>query len=382
MELGDQAMTALMLDEPTLRAILISRIACAGETGATRAAVERDTSAIVSHIHTNGEWHARVAELVGGLQTQGVILSKTAKLRLSEEGHAAARSFLAVKSSKFPDWPEVRDMRLIARALGLQGESAKRQRALGNVERLRARILERVFALRLRGSATPARVRSALAVVALHRAFGNKLKNRLGAGKGLSGDAGRLLASQLLRRPREFDSDRRLLADLAAEQLGAPATDIAALRQAILRRFVTRRAPASERQPQQSENLRAELPAASGNTPRSVRSRRPERVEAHDARPDMMNFVAEVTRATTAGAQGWPGDRKAYISCVWKSIRDAQPNWQLSEIEFKCMLTEAHRSGRLVLANADLKSKTDQLKLRASAVSYKNTEWHYIRVQE
>jgi hypothetical protein len=382
MEPGDQAMTALMLDEPTLRAILISRIACAGDTGATRAAVERDTSTIVSHIHTNGEWHARVRELIGGLQAQGVILSKTAKLKLSEEGHAAARSFLAVKSTKFPDWPEVRDMRLIARALGLQGESAKRQRALGNVERLRARILERVFALRLRGSATPARVRSALAVVALDRAFGNKLKNRLGAGKGLSGDAGRLLAAQLLRRPREFDSDRRLLADLAAEQLGAPATDIAVLRQAILRRFVTRRAPASARQPQKNADAPARTPMTGGDTPQSVRAQRPERKQSQDARPDMMNFVAEVTRAATAGAQGWPGDRKAYISLVWKSIRESQPNWMLSEIEFKCMLTEAHRSGRLVLANADLKSNTDQSELRASAVSYKNTEWHYIRVQD
>jgi hypothetical protein len=379
MEPGDQAMTSLMLDEPTLRAILISRIACAGDTGATRAAVERDTSTIVSHIHTNGEWHARVTELIGGLQAQGVILNKTAKLKLSEEGHAAARSFLAVKSTKFPDWPEVRDMRLIARALGLQGESAKRQRALGNVERLRARILERVFALRLRGSATPARVRSALAVVALDRAFGNKLKNRLGAGKGLSGDAGRLLAAQLLRRPREFDSDRRLLADLAAEQLGAPATDIAVLRQAILRRFVTRRAPT---QPPNHADVPAQTSAAGGDTPQPVRPKRAEREQAQDARPDMMKFVAEVTRAAIDGAQGWPGDRKAYISLVWKSIRESQPNWMLSEIEFKCMLTEAHRSGRLVLANADLKSKTDQPELRASTVSYKNTEWHYIRVQD
>lgn len=375
-------MTALMLDEPTLRAIALSRIACAGGVGVTRAAVERDLFAIASHVESKGEWREHARTLIDGLQANGVVLDATVKLRLSEDGHAAVGSFLAVTGAKFPDWPEVRDMRLIARALGLQGESAKRQRALANVERLRARILERVFALRLRGTPTPARVRSALAVVALDRAFGNKLKNRLGAGKGLTGDAGRLLAAQLLVRPREFDSDRRLLADLAAEQLGAPATDIATLRHAILRRFVTRRVPTSPKQPQNNANARPQAQQVTGNSAPPAHTTQRECEDAQDTRPDMMNFVAEVTRAATAGAQGWPGDRKAYISSVWRSIRDAQPNWRLSEIEFKCMLTEAHRSGRLVLANADLKNKSDLPELRASAVSYKNTEWHYIRVQD
>ena len=382
MELGDQAMTAFMLDEPTLRAIAVARIACGSDTGVTRAALERDLFAIVSHVQSKGEWRAYAEDLIGGLQAGGIVSSATAKLRLGDDGQAAARSFLGIKNAKFPDWPEVRDMRLIARALGLQNESATRQRALGNVERLRARILERVFALRLRGTPTPARVRSALAVVALRRAFGNKLKNRLGAGKGLAGDAGRLLAAQLLTRPRDFDSDRRLLADLAAEQVGAPATDLAALRNAILRRFVTRRvASASHNQPARAP-VRPSTPRASNNASLRTQAMQPEGANGQEVRPDMRRFVAEVTRAATAGAEGWPGDRKAYISLVWRSIRDSHPNWMLSEIEFKCMLTEAHRSGRLVLANADLKSKTDQPELHASAVSYKNTEWHFIRVQE
>ncbi len=56
-------------------------------------------------------------------------------------------------------------------------------------------------------------------------------------------------------------------------------------------------------------------------------------------------------------AEGWPGNRKAFISHVWNAIRDSEPQWGISEIEFKCMLAEAHRAGRIVLANADLKDK-------------------------
>jgi hypothetical protein len=46
------------------------------------------------------------------------------------------------------------------------------------------------------------------------------------------------------------------------------------------------------------------------------------------------------------------------------------------------MLTEAHRCGLLVLANADLKDKRDLKDLQASAVTYKNTVWHFIRVED
>jgi hypothetical protein len=56
--------------------------------------------------------------------------------------------------------------------------------------------------------------------------------------------------------------------------------------------------------------------------------------------------------------------------------------WALTEIEFKCMLTEAHRTGLIVLANADLKDKCALKELQDSAVIYKNTVWHYVRAAD
>ena len=73
----------------------------------------------------------------------------------------------------------------------------------------------------------------------------------------------------------------------------------------------------------------------------------------------MAEFCSAVIDAARPVAEGWPGNRKAFISLVWKAIRNARPDWGLSEIAFKGMLAEAHRSGRVELATADLKDGRD-----------------------
>jgi hypothetical protein len=46
------------------------------------------------------------------------------------------------------------------------------------------------------------------------------------------------------------------------------------------------------------------------------------------------------------------------------------------------MLAEAHRSGQLVLATADLKDKSALKELEDSKILYKNTVWHFVRVED
>ena len=91
-------------------------------------------------------------------------------------------------------------------------------------------------------------------------------------------------------------------------------------------------------------------------------------------------FATEVRRLAAGEAQGWSGDRKAYISRVWRTVREQRPEWGLSEIEFKCMLAEAHRSGQIALANADLKDGSNIKDVQESAVIYRNAVFHFIRV--
>ena len=76
------------------------------------------------------------------------------------------------------------------------------------------------------------------------------------------------------------------------------------------------------------------------------------------------------------------GSRKAFISQVWQAIRTSHPDWGLSEIEFKDMLAGAHRAGQVVLASADLKDKQNLKDFEESAISYKNTVWYFVRVDD
>ena len=93
--------------------------------------------------------------------------------------------------------------------------------------------------------------------------------------------------------------------------------------------------------------------------PRLVETAAPVSAPAQPARPDLAGFAQEVRRHAEVRAQGWSGNRKAYISHVWHLLREKRPEWGLSEIEFKCMLIEAHRAGALALANADLKDSSN-----------------------
>ena len=65
-----------------------------------------------------------------------------------------------------------------------------------------------------------------------------------------------------------------------------------------------------------------------------------------------------------------------------KQFAKRTPLGASTEIEFKCMLAEEHRLGRLVLATADLKDKRNLLALEASVIAYKNTVWHFLRVED
>jgi hypothetical protein len=46
------------------------------------------------------------------------------------------------------------------------------------------------------------------------------------------------------------------------------------------------------------------------------------------------------------------------------------------------MLLEAHHSGHVLLSYADLKDKNNIEDVKNSAIAYKSTVWHFIRVEE
>jgi hypothetical protein len=359
---------AAALDADRLRALVLVRIATATR-GSSRTALAADLAPLGSHRVAHAQWRPLLERESEALVAAGLVAAKGAHLEATEAGMARAAIFLGLKGPLAHCWDEAHEVLLVAKALGLEREPAKRLKPLATPDGLRAAIVQAAFGLKIRGAPSPSRLRAALAAIALERAFGNQIKAGLSGKLGLSAKAGRLLAGQLAKKRRDFGTDARLIAALAAEHVGSNRTDAAALRLALLRRYLDG----------------PDVPAARQRPAAKAPVVRPRLVETMPApvaagRPDLAGFAEEVRRQSAARAEGWPGNRKAYISHVWHLVRDQRPEWGLSEIEFKCMLIEAHRAGSLVLAHADLKDNGNIAYVQQSAVVYKNAVFHFIRV--
>jgi hypothetical protein len=362
------------------RNLVLVRIACALR-GATKAEVAADLFPIAGHLPP-AQWRGEVEREMAGRIAAGLVTGTPARAQASETGKAEAAKFLGLKGDLPHVWSTLRDQRLVAAALGLKGLPPNRLKALATLEGLRAAIVESAFDLKIKGVPTPARIREALAATALKRAFGDKGSTGLAGKLGLSAKASRLLASQLVKNPRDFGTDTRLIAALAAEQVGSDAADVAGVRTALLRKFFGAAATPSKRAGKRALGKGAP-PAkieAAQSAPAAASEPAPSVASTAGGRPDLPGFASEVRRHAASQAQGWSGDRKAYISHVWRNVREKRPDWGLSEIEFKCMLAEAHRAGQLALANADLKDKDNIKDVQESAVSFRNTVFHFIRV--
>jgi len=420
-----------------LRDLALARIASAARP-IDKGEIAADLSFLAGAQMPASRWREAVAGAIKALSAAGQVAPKPGGYAPTAVGAAAAARLLGVSAGVTLTWEKACSMWLIAKALGERRPTPRRLAALVTLEGLRAAILVQAYGLHIKGAVTPARLRQALAAVALRKAFGGEAAAAVAGRSGLPARASRLLAAQLLDKPRDPGTDRRLVSALAEQACGARGGDLAALRTGVLQRFFA--APAEVRETAANAEARRRA-SGGGQTPRHQRGAEaspvdarglsrsgvpsspgpsshlvgapPARREAGSShvygefnrsvsnvasveapggtlgivpspaanRPlDLPGFATEVRRLAAGEAQGWSGDRKAYISRVWRTVREKRPEWGLSEIEFKCMLAEAHRSGQLNLANADLKDESNIKDVQDSAVSYRNAVFHFIRV--
>lgn len=370
------ALRAPNIDDATCDGPLDAAVLCrvAAEGGATRNELTKDIGPLVSQKLSPSELRGMLDAALDAALSNGMITAARNRFALTPAGLETAKVHLGCQSIP-SDWSTIRDVRLVATALGLPDLSERRAKQLARPDGLRAAIIQQAYQLSPRKCGSSAKLRSALAAIALERAFGNKLKSEFASGKGLSARAGRLLAGQLARKPRDFGTDTRLIAALAAEACGSAQPDAGSLRLAILRNALGRRIDASlGRTSVQKPAERTAPPAPQSPT----NTQKP----AAASRPDLPGFAKAVKKAAKQHGEGWPGNMKAFISHVWTSIQSGHPEWGVTEIEFKAMLAEAHRTGHIMLANADLKSKDKAKDVQESAINYKNTVWHYVRVDD
>ena len=361
-----------------LSVLVLARVLCA--SGATRAEIVRDLAPLAAHRLSPGEWRASADEIVYTLVVQGLATESRARLTVTEAGASVVAADLGVEPGVALGWPEMRDVVLIARALGVTGESLARKRALADPDVLRTFILQRAYGLKGKRTVPAAKLRAQLAVVALERAFGNKIKAGVGKGERLPSKAARALAAQLSKSPREFTTDQKLIAHLAAEHAGALQPEPDALRAAILKQFVSALFDAVPMEQPSARTKAAVAPSPSTpGMPAAANDREPRAEGRPPPRPDLADFAAAVHRAAAVRAQGWPA--RAFICHVWDVIAAEHAHWSLSEVEFKAMLAEAHRHGAVKLVTADLKNKSIEFQ-RSETPFGANTVMHYVRVED
>jgi hypothetical protein len=374
------------IDAGRVRDIVLVRLATGGKTIA-RTDLAHDLWPIVAHLLPFAEWQTVLDRDLGALADAGLCDAKPIAVTITAPGTKRAALVLGVNALP-RTWTEAKGARLIAKTLGMESATPRRLKTLLKPDGLRAEIVQHAFKLKLRGVPTPARLRSQLAKLAVTRAFGDSLPPGIDGRSGLSASAGRALAGRLAEPPRTFPTDSRLVAALAMEHSGAQKPSFEGLQTALLRRYVTRGAikPAAPAKPARRTAKSAAVAPAKTATPAVAPLRLIETAAAPAAmtasRPDFAGFVAAIRALADGVAEGWPGNRKAFVSKVWTAVTARHPEWHISEIEFKAMLVEAHRVGRIVLSNADLKDQRSIADIQASAIAYKNAIFHFIRVDD
>jgi hypothetical protein len=391
-----------------LRNLVLARIASAAHP-IDKGEIAADLSPFAGAQTPASRWREAVEEAIDALAAAGRIAPKPGGLAATSAGAADASKFLGVAASVPLTWEKACNVWLIAKALARRRATPKRLAELATLDGLRAAILVQSYGLQIKGPATPTRLRQAMAAVALRKAFGGETAAALAGKSGLPARASRLLAAQLMDKPRDPGTDRRLVSALAVQACAARGADLPALRAGVLRRFfavpsgpsrmaadadvrhrASRGVPSLVGEGQGGGDCRTQKVGVPPNpSPQGGGEPRPMRGEADTSPPasaaiprprDLPAFASEVRRLAAGEAQGWSGDRKAYISRVWRTLSAERPEWGLSEIEFKCMLAEAHRAGQLALANADLKDESNIRDVQDSAVVYRNAVFHFIRV--
>ncbi len=230
-------------DDP-LGDLVLARIASAA-CPVDKGEIAADLSVFAAAQMPAARWREAVEGAIGALTAGGRIASKPGGFAATAAGTAAAARFLGVAASTPLAWEKACNVWLIAKALGQRKASVKRLAALTTLEGLRAAILVAAYGLQIKGVATPARLRQALAAIALRKAFGGETAAAVAGKSGLPARASRLLAAQLMDKPRDPGTDRRLVSALAVQACAAPGGDLASLRAAVLQRSfaVPERAP-------------------------------------------------------------------------------------------------------------------------------------------
>lgn len=344
------------LNTHVLEDIVLLRLTFGAEEGETEVQLRKDLHPIVMQQVSASEWRSVLGQIIVRLVDCGLVRPVRANAYMcTENSQSRILQFLQVSRLPKIAWHEVRDGYLTALALGL-APAGKLVTRLVSAEGLRSAILADHFALPYDISAiTTEQIRVGLATVAERRGLTSGIRTAPIHEKNLSHKEAVMMGAKLLKSRHVVESDGELMACLAAEVVGAMNESASELRQMLFRQLI-------------SSKESSELPKRTApilQTP-----------------PELSEFTKEVKEIAASSAVGWPGNKRAFVSHVWRDLKLKFPLWNLSEDEYKDMILSAQRAGLLRLAIADLRDKSNVEDVAESRIAYKNSEWHFIRVED
>jgi hypothetical protein len=325
----------------------------------------RDIEPMVAHRLSPFMWGKLFDDTMLALAAKDHVTLHHQHFRATAKGHRWRDERLGWRVPANTSWPDLRDQHLLAHALKI-GRGANAKAALASGEGLRRLLLERTLGVKLRPHEGLAGIRDVLARHALRT--GTVTGDLAVSGHFLTAPERRAQAATLIKGRAKPDSDHRLIARIAAEQVGSHRTSPAALRMQLLRAYMCGEPVANAVKPKQPV---AKGPVSKGTVPRKTQPAF-----------ELGEFLAEVRNFARECAQGWSGNRRALVSRVFPRLAAAHPDWGLDVGRFKTLLAEAHKAGRLNLVHADLRDKKLLDDLAASAIAYHNMTMHFIRVED
>jgi len=359
----------LRLNWQVLEDLVITRLLFGAHEGETEVQLRKDLHPLVMQQMSAAQWRTNLGQIIVTLVDQEFIRPVRANAYMvTESCQARAASFLQTSRLPKAPWHEIRDGHLIALALGLVPTTHLVSR-LVSAEGLRSAVLTQHFNLPYdSATVTVEQLRFGLAKIAQDQGLTSGIRTTLIEKNTLTQKEAVMMGVKLLKSGHVVESDGELMACLAQEIVGAVNESAAELRQMLFRRLIS-----SKESSEVIKNLQNKA-----QTGASIGAARAELEPV----PPLPEFTDHVLKIAQDIAIGWPGNKRAFISHIWRDLRASFPFWDINGDEYKEMILKAHRAGLLRLAIADLRDKTNVEDVAQSCITYKNSEWHFVRVDD
>jgi hypothetical protein len=339
----------------SLQELILVRLLAAGEKGEPGSKVRKDLEPLLSPRWSGAELASSIDAALDELESAGLaarlpVKTKKAAPRVVPTADGRRRALAALGVAELrprTTWAVLRKTYLPAAALGLPAAGEAAFKAMASDPVFRAVLLRRQFDL---PTAEVPKLDDAIDALAW------KLIGFEGVARKFDIKAVKTaLLNRALGDGRAADF-KKAANRLVAREAGARRDDGKELRDAVVRDWVGREAPAEDRgEPPPVES--APIPSL-----------------------DPVALAVRVKAAARDCPTGRYGDHKVFIAHVWDRLH-AEPDFAGMDLDgFKRALAEANNLRLVDLARADLVQAMDPEEVRRSEVRYLNATFHFVRI--